>query len=592
MDYALDNYYGRDFNGDGQLTPIQTDIEKIKSLSIAVENAMEVVTDASKEKTDYDKLDFYREWICAEVEYNDAAMKEDWDYGDPWQLINVFDGDASTNVVCEGYSKAFKYLCDLTDGFDDTSIDCRLVSGVMKGGTGAGDHMWNVLEIGGKNYLVDVTNCDEGTVGAARKLFMVGNSNATTAQVTEYGRTVTSQRYIFNNLSPVITYTYDVDTVNSFDKSERQLSDTDYPVEPKCEHVFEIVQDRIDPTCTKAGKEIDRKCSICGEKLHGAKIKAIGHEYRVWTELNAEQHQSVCEHDKTHVEKENHKWDAGKVTKEPTVNDEGVKLYNCTVCGATKNESIPKLKKIAVPAGKTLTYNAKVQTGVDAGEGYTLSGTKSATNAGSYAATASLKSGYVWNDGTTGAKKISWKIDKAPISKASVAGIANRIYTGKVITQSPTLKFAGKTLKNGADYKLSYKNNKNVGRATVAISGKGNYRGSINKTFNINPKGTSLKKVTALKRGMTVYWNRQTAKMSTARITGYQIQISTSANFKKNAKLYTVKGYKNASKKITGLKAKTKYYVHIRTYRTVKISGKKINFYSGWSGKKAVATKK
>ena len=67
------------------------------------------------------------------------------------------------------------------------------------------------------------------------------------------------------------------------------------------------------------------------------------HKYGTWTKLNAIQHQKVCEHDKSHVVKENHKWDAGKVTKAATEQAEGVKTYTCTVCKATKTETIPKL---------------------------------------------------------------------------------------------------------------------------------------------------------------------------------------------------------------------------------------------------------
>ena len=81
-------------------------------------------------------------------------------------------------------------------------------------------------------------------------------------------------------------------------------------------------------------------------------------------------------------------------------------------------------------------------------------------------------------------------------------------------------------------------------------------------------------------------WKRQSAKMATSRITGYQIRYSTSSKMT-SAKTKTVKGYKYTSKKVTRLKAKTKYYVQVRTYKTV--SGKK--YYSGWSSKKSVVTK-
>ena len=85
--------------------------------------------------------------------------------------MNVFDGDPATNVVCEGYAKAFQYLCDLSEFKGD--IVCRTVTGSMNGG----DHMWNVVQMeDGKNYMVDVTNCDSGTIGAPDKLLLAGGT--------------------------------------------------------------------------------------------------------------------------------------------------------------------------------------------------------------------------------------------------------------------------------------------------------------------------------------------------------------------------------------------------------------------------------
>ena len=112
------------------------------------------------------------------------------------------------------------------------------------------------------------------------------------------------------------------------------------------------------------------------------------------------------------------------------------------------------------------------------------------------------------------------------------------------------------------------------------------YGGSGAAYFNINPKGTSISKVSKAKKAFTVKWKRQSAKMATSRITGYQIRYSTSSKMT-GAKSKTVKGYKYTSKKITKLKAKKKYYVQIRTYKTV--SGK--NYYSSWSRVKSVTTR-
>lgn len=86
-----------------------------------------------------------------------------------------------------------------------------------------------------------------------------------------------------------------------------------------------------------------------------------------------------------------------------------------------------------IPCGKTLTYSGRTQTGVEAGDGYTLSGTASALNTGIYMAIASLKHGFVWSDGTTETKTILWKINKATIRVNVPAGKA-LAYSGKAQT--------------------------------------------------------------------------------------------------------------------------------------------------------------
>ena len=178
-------------------------------------------------------------------------------------------------------------------------------------------------------------------------------------------------------------------------------------------------------------------------------------------------------------------------------------------------------------------------------------------------------------------------LERISISKATVSGIVAKTYTGKVLNQVPAIKVNGKTLKSGTDYTLTYKNNKNVGTATVIITGKGAYTGSINKTFIINPKGATITKPVAAKKAITIKWKKQASKMSSARVTGYQVQYSTDKAFKKGIKSTTVKGYTKVSKKVTKLKAKTTYYVRVRTY--MKVGGK--TYYSPCSTVKKVKTK-
>ena len=170
--------------GDNTVT---TDVAKITT---ARNTAAQVVSNNAS-KSDYEKLVAYKTYICDATSYNfDAVEDKTTLYGDPWQLIWVFDGDDSTEVVCEGYSKAFMYLCDLSTFGGDTA--CYTVTGQMDGG----NHMWNTVTIDGHNYLVDVTNSEEGTVGQDGSLFMVGASGSVTG-----GYTVCDTFYAYDNQS-------------------------------------------------------------------------------------------------------------------------------------------------------------------------------------------------------------------------------------------------------------------------------------------------------------------------------------------------------------------------------------------------------
>lgn len=92
------------------------------------------------------------------------------------------------------------------------------------------------------------------------------------------------------------------------------------------------------PTCLTAG-EVVYTCEIC-EETKTECMNPLGHDYGVWTNLNGNQHQRVCLNDPSHVEKENHSWNNGTVTKAATCTDAGTRTYTCTVCGAKKTETI------------------------------------------------------------------------------------------------------------------------------------------------------------------------------------------------------------------------------------------------------------
>lgn len=195
--------------------PTMPDTAKTGAARTAAAKAAEVVA-ANQDKGTYSKLVAYREYITNAVDYNsDAANTANYPYGDPWQLIYVFDENPDTNVVCEGYSKAFKYLCDLTWTGSDPEVACYLPTGTMDGGTGAGNHMWNIVSIGGANYLTDITNCDSGTTGAPDQLFLCGAEGSVDAS------------YAAATTNGTVTYVYDKETLALYDK-ELVLSATKY----------------------------------------------------------------------------------------------------------------------------------------------------------------------------------------------------------------------------------------------------------------------------------------------------------------------------------------------------------------------------
>ena len=202
------------------------------------------------------------------------------------------------------------------------------------------------------------------------------------------------------------------------------------------------------------------------------------------------------------------------------------------------------------------------------------------------------KTNTTWADGSTDDLTLTWEIVQAanPITVKNV--------TKTTSTKAQTVKLGAKAKENA---KLSYKSSsksvkvdqtgkvtiaKNfVGKATITVTAAPtkNYKAASKKvTVTVNPAGTKLTSVKNYKgKKLKASWKKNT------KVTGYQVQYSTSSKFK-SAKTVTVKGYKSTGKTITKLTKNKKYYVRVRTYKTVS----KTNYYSGWSGAKAVTIKK
>ena len=378
IDLSMRVCAGYSATGAAGTTGVNTDLGQ--SVTTTIAKAQKIVSDNAG-KPVVERLWAYVNAICGEVAYNSSAAEGGTSYGNPWQLVWVFDGDESTDVVCEGYSKAFKYLCDLTWPDGQGGPECLLATGTMSGGTGAGAHMWNVVRMDdGGSYLVDVTNCDEGTVGAPDKLFLAYGPDGSYVN-----------GYTFHPNGHPVMYAYDDDT----------------------------------------------------KALFGEEVLTI----------------------------------SSKAYVAPT----------------------PAVKVDAPTAAEGLEYDGTVKVGVAAGEGYSLSGTPAATNAGEYVATARLSDGYAWSDGTTEAKEISWFIAKAEINPTvAIAGwrygeaASEPSVTGNTGAGVVTYRY-GRKDSPSSEYSSSVPTDAGVYVVEATIAETGNYLGkAVTSEFTISKVASSV----------------------------------------------------------------------------------------------------
>lgn len=174
-----------------------------QAIQNAAANAAEVLNEYAG-LSDYEMLRGYRDVIRSLTSYNTPAAQGEYtfSYGNPWQLVWVFDGDPDTTVVCEGYSKAFQYLVEQ----GGATAEAISVQGYLNEISANRAHMWNIVSMDGHNYLVDVTNDYE------YRLFLVG------ADGNVDGYSAGGLRYYYNR-----TYTYRTDeelTIEPYSYSE------------------------------------------------------------------------------------------------------------------------------------------------------------------------------------------------------------------------------------------------------------------------------------------------------------------------------------------------------------------------------------
>ena len=194
----------------------------------------------------------------------------------------------------------------------------------------------------------------------------------------------------------------------------------------------------------------------------------------------------------------------------PTYDTQGYTLHTCSICSDSYKDTytakLIKTESISAATVSGITNKTYTGSAIKPAPTVTLSGKtlKSGTDyTVTYKNNISVGTASVIITGKgdyTGTISRTFKINAASVAKATVSGLSSKSYTGKAITQTPTVKLGSKTLKKGTDYTLSFKNNKAVGNATVTIKGKGNYTGSIKKTFKITKASVARAKVTGVSK--------------------------------------------------------------------------------------------
>ena len=282
------------------------------------------------------------------------------------------------------------------------------------------------------------------------------------------------------------------------------------------------------------------------------------------------------------------------MTKKATLNEDGIinrSIQNtCILCGDVvggRGETFTIYHPQTIALSKTsYIYNGKeqkptaiikdTQGNIIDSSNYTITYSSGCKNVGEYKAIITFKEKY------EGTKELTFKINKATYDMSKVKFENQTVtYNGK----NQSLKATG--LPTGV--KVTYTNNskKKIGEYKVTAKFTGdttNYNAIPNKTakLTIVPKGTKLSKLTKGSKQFKATWKAQKTET-----TGYELQYATNSKFTSGKKTVKIKKNKTTSSTVKKLKSKKKYYVRIRTYKTV--NGKK--YCSGWSKVLNVKTK-
>lgn len=588
-------------------------MEETEKVKEQVDNWQEQIDTCS---TDFEKVQKIHDLICEKVYYNQALVNNNFSTENTEYSQSAYSVFCTDKTVCAGYAQSFAMMCN------GSGIDTAVVT--------SSNHEWNKVRLDDSWYNVDCT-WDDQSSGVYYNYFIRNDEYYDTCST--YSKTCHAEEDYWEEYLPVCSLDSGASRSDCGKLpviSKKALEPEIIAVNVGDKYYIEITDgtegaklyynlNGITPVVASEKNYLYKEGFYIDKDL-SAKLQAIAVADTYYDSDAASEIQiGECEH----------KYEV-TVTKEAACTAVGIRTYTCTICGNSYEEEIPAtghtaVTDIAVAATCTTTGLTEGSHCSVCGEVLTeqtiipmLDHTPVADTAvaascestglteGSHCSvcgkvlteqTVVPAAGHKWSEYKESGKlkrkcSVCGKTETvSTLPKVKTVQLSKTSYTYDGKSHMPTVKVtnsAGKKLKEGTDYKVKKPSGrKNTGIYTVTIEMKGDYTGKYQKTFQIVPKAASISGVKAKKKAFTVSWKKQTAQTN-----GYQIQYAVDAKFKKSVVTKNIGNTKKVKLDATKLKAKKKYYIRIRTYKTVKVNGKSKKIYSGWSKVKTVTTKK
>lgn len=538
-------------------------------------------------------------------------------------FVELEDGCYTLNGTTGGINASCDFLSGIVIGFEGSS-NVTINGGIYSGAFGA------------LSFSNSIVNLNGGTFMAGSDSSINGDCIADSIKIgcllcSPDGTIVATHRY--NQAS--IEQTVSVAACNHADKEYKIENNTHTSYCFDCDtSIGSTVACSFDavvtpPSCTAAG--YTTHTCICGNSYVDNEVAATNHSYGSWTHIDGTQtHKKDCvKGDDTITEQCSFE----KVVTPETCANDGYTTFTCTVCGytfrdnfttATGNHTPTSYRENEVPStcitegsydavticevcGKELARkhftiptsgctiggyssngdgthcpgcsvcNKKLDTTVEQCE-YTVKKVAPTCTAKGYDINTCTKCGYTYKGNYTDKKPHTTVTDKAVAPTCTKTGKTQGSHCSvckAVIVAQKTVKAKGHSYGSYSVTTAPTSKKEGVMTAKCKVC-------SAKKTKSIAKLATiRISTISAKSKGFTITWQKKSSE------TGYQIQYSTNKNLSNSKKILITKN-STTKKTFSKLKSKKKYYVRIRTYRT--INGKK--YYGSWSNTRYITTRR